>query len=321
MKKATHSLVFDLAPLIGRWLLQRARRNFAMNAGAQSSDEETPKAGFVWIAGAGPGDAELLTVKALKALKSADVIVFDRLVNPDILAFARHDATRSDVGKSPRSPSIPQSRINDFLIREARAGKIVIRLKGGDPFTFARGGEELAALQAAGIGAEVIPGITAAAACAASAGLPLTDRRTNRTITLATGHAASGHAEHDWRALARKGNAFVVYMGVGAAAHIEKRLSAASIDPETPVVIVENGTLPEERIIETRADSIATAIAARGIRGPALIYVGIDWLSRGLKRPGHTEIFLPHDNIVPLSAQSGAQVKPQTRPQTAGAAS
>lgn len=257
--------------------------------------------GFVAIVGAGPGDPELLTIKALNALKKADVIVFDRLVNHEILEFAKNDAKRIDVGKSPRRPSIPQSRINNILVRQARAGKFVVRLKGGDPFTFARGGEELAVLQAAGISTDVIPGITAAAGCAAAANLPLTDRRSNKAITLLTGAAASGAAEQDWNALARNGNAFVVYMGVGAAPHIENRLETANINPQTPVIIIENGTLPQERIVETTAHNIAAAISAKGIKGPALIYVGLDWESRDLVRPVHVERFVDTGNVLPLN--------------------
>ncbi len=230
--------------------------------------------GRVTLVGAGPGDPDLLTIKALRALQQADVIVADRLVSPAILDRARRDAQRIMVGKTPGRPSPSQAEINAILLREAQAGRQVVRLKGGDPFVFGRGGEELAALRGAGIPVEVVPGITAATACAASAGLSLTEREQRRSLTLLTGHASDGPAEHDWAALARPGQMLAVYMGVGAAGHIQNRLLAAGIDPATPVTLVENGTLPGQKVAMATIGRLVEALIESSIKGPAMIFVG-----------------------------------------------
>jgi uroporphyrin-III C-methyltransferase / precorrin-2 dehydrogenase / sirohydrochlorin ferrochelatase len=233
-----------------------------------------PARGRVTLVGAGPGDPDLLTLKALRALQAADVIVADRLVPPAILDRARRDAERVLVGKTPGRPSPSQAEINAVLLREAAAGKHVVRLKGGDPFVFGRGGEELAALRAAGIPVEVVPGITAAAGCAAAVGLALTERDERRSVTLLTGHASAGPAEHDWAALARPGQLLAVYMGVGAAAHIRGRLLAAGMDRRTPVTVVENGTLPSQKSATGTIGRLAETLIDASIRGPAVIFVG-----------------------------------------------
>lgn len=232
-------------------------------------------AGRVSLVGAGPGDAELLTLKAHRLLQEADVIVHDRLIGPSVLEFARRDAVRIPVGKTPFQPSPGQDEINTILIREARAGKHVVRLKGGDPYIFGRGGEEQAALESAGIAVDVVPGITAAMGCAASIGLPLTQRGKNRSITLLTGSSDTGSASHDWQALARSGSAFAVYMGVHAAGDIAAALLEAGIDPLTAVTLVENGTLPGERVFTTTIGALWETIHTKGVAGPAMIYVGL----------------------------------------------
>jgi uroporphyrin-III C-methyltransferase/precorrin-2 dehydrogenase/sirohydrochlorin ferrochelatase len=231
------------------------------------------RTGRVALVGAGPGDPELLTLKAQRKLHEADVIVYDRLVGPGILEYARRDAVRLPVGKTPGKPSPSQTAINAILIEEAGKGLNVVRLKGGDPYVFGRGGEEQAALEAAGIPVDIVPGITAALGCAASIGLPVTQRGRNAAITLLTGASEDGIAEQDWAALARPAAAAAIYMGVGAAPHIAARLADAGIDPATPVTIVENGTLPDERVIETSVARLAQA--ARGVSGPAIIYIGL----------------------------------------------
>src|SRR5262249_1790609 len=200
---------------------------------------------------AGPGNPELLTPRPQRRLQEAAVIVYARLVGPGILEYARRDAIRIPVGKTPGKPSPSQNAINAILIEEAGKGLNVVRLKGGDPYVFGRGGEEQAALEAAGIPVEIVPGITAALGCAASIGLPVTHRGRNTAITLITGATEDGVAEHDWAALASPGAATAVYMGIGAAPHIAARLAEAGIEPATPVTIVENGTLATERTIET----------------------------------------------------------------------
>jgi uroporphyrin-III C-methyltransferase/precorrin-2 dehydrogenase/sirohydrochlorin ferrochelatase len=237
------------------------------------SRERSP--GRVSLVGAGPGDAELLTLKAQRKLREADVIVHDRLIGPDILEYARRDARRIPVGKTPGAHSATQPEINAILLREAKAGLQVVRLKGGDPYLFGRGGEEQRFLEEYGIQVDVVPGVTAALACAASAGLPLTMRGRNQSITLLTGASEDGLPEHDWKALARPGQAIAIYMGVGSAGHTQARLLNAGMDPATPVSIVENGTLASERIFDTRIDQLAATVRANGIAGPAIIYIGI----------------------------------------------
>jgi uroporphyrin-III C-methyltransferase/precorrin-2 dehydrogenase/sirohydrochlorin ferrochelatase len=231
--------------------------------------------GVVALVGAGPGDPELLTLKAQRKLREADVIVFDRLIGPQILEYARRDAVHIPVGKSPKKASISQEEINAILIREAKAGRNVVRLKGGDPYVFGRGGEEQAALEAAGIPVEIVPGITAALGCAAAIGLPLTQRGRNQSITILTGACEDGTPEHDWPSLARRGQAFAVYMGVGTSGHIQARLLIAGIDPHTPVTLVENGTLDNQRVFNTAIGELHATIRSKKIEGPAMIYVGL----------------------------------------------
>src|SRR5262245_16037466 len=199
-------------------------------------------AGRVALIGCGPGDPDLLTLKALQRLQEADVLVIDRLVDRRILDYARRDAERIFVGKEPHGPSTPQAEINRVLVREAEAGKVVARLKGGDPFIFGRAAEEMAAVQQAGIPVEVVPGVTAAHACAASIGLPVTQRERVRQFSVITGATADGLPDLDWPALAAPEAAFAIYMGVGNAPVIRANLLAAGASPDTPVVVVENGT-------------------------------------------------------------------------------
>lgn len=233
-----------------------------------------PGVGQVWLVGAGPGDPELMTLKAVRLLESADVVVYDRLVGVDIRAFGREDAKWIAVGKTPGRPSPRQQDINEILIREARAGHDVVRLKGGDPYIFGRGGEEQAALEAAGVDVEVVPGITAATACAASVGLPLTTRARVRSFTILTATSECGPATHDWDRLARPGEAFAIYMGVRVAPFFQQQLLASGIDPATPVTVVENGTLRDERRLDTEISRLTADLEAEAITGPAVIFVG-----------------------------------------------
>jgi uroporphyrin-III C-methyltransferase/precorrin-2 dehydrogenase/sirohydrochlorin ferrochelatase len=258
------------------------RDAFERNSSAFDAEIDTalnalaaPPVGRVSLVGAGPGDPELLTLKAQRKLREADVIVYDRLIGPEILEYARRDAERIAVGKAPGKPSPSQDEINAILIQEAKAGKHVVRLKGGDPYIFGRGGEEQAALEAHGILVDIVPGITAALGCAAAVGLPLTQRGRNQSLTILTGASESGAAEHDWRALARPGQAFAIYMGVGAAGHTQARLMNAGIEPSTPVTIVENGTLSNQRVFETVISELQRTIRGNAIEGPAMIYVGL----------------------------------------------
>jgi len=270
--------------------------------------------GRVALIGCGPGDPDLLTLKALQRMQEADVLVFDRLVNPAILEYARRDAERIYVGKSPRGAATAQAEINQILVREAAAGKTVARLKGGDPLIFARAAEEMAALQAAGIAVEVIPGVTAAHACAARIGLPVTLRETVRQFCLVTGANAAGEPDLDWDCLAREHSAFAVYMGVGNAALISRKLAAAGARPDTPVVIVENGTQENERAFATTLQDLGDLLSEVAIEGPAVIFFGLDWSSAGLARPEHVRLFRRGQKRQPAGALPAVPVKPPGKP-------
>src|SRR5262245_6352762 len=250
--------------------------------------------GRVALIGCGPGDPDLLTLKAVQRLQEADVLIVDRLVNPQILEYARRDARRIFVGKTPRGPATSQAQINRLLVAEAAAGHVVARLKGGDPLIFGRAAEELAALAAAHIPVEIVPGITAAHACAARIGLPLTLRERVRQFSLLTGSSAEGLPDLDWRALAAADAAFAVYMGVGSAPLLRERLLAAGARADTPVVIVENGTQSNERAIATSLHDLTQALDAAEIGGPAVIFVGLDWAAAGLVRPASVALYRRH---------------------------
>ncbi len=231
--------------------------------------------GVVHLVGAGPGDPELLTLKALRLLQAADVILYDRLVGDQILALARRDALRLYVGKAKSDHAVPQEEIAQRLIDHARRGKIVVRLKGGDPFIFGRGGEELDAVRAAGVPVFVTPGITAATGCAASAGMPLTHRDLSQAVTFATGSAKdNGEPDLDWKALAALGHTLVVYMGVGKAGAIARNLIENGRSGATPVAVIEKGTTADEKILKGQLSGLGALVKAGGVEGPALLVIG-----------------------------------------------
>jgi uroporphyrinogen III methyltransferase/synthase len=225
----------------------------------------------VYLVGAGPGDPGLLTVRGAEVLARADVVVHDRLSVASLLDLAPAGAERISVGKTPRGPSTPQDEINALLVARGSQGLEVVRLKGGDPFVFARGGEEAAALAAAGVAFEVVPGITSAVAVPAYAGVPLTARGLNTTVTVVTGHEDSLSGGHtDWEAVARLGGTIVVLMGVATRATIAERLVAGGLDPTTPVAAVRWGTRPEQHTVRTTL----AALGAAAVASPAVIVVG-----------------------------------------------
>ncbi|WP_334165310.1 uroporphyrinogen-III C-methyltransferase [Phenylobacterium sp.] len=247
---------------------KRADRLVVLGGGAQRA-----RPGAVWLVGAGPGDPELLTLKALKALERADVVVHDGLVSEEILALAPRAARRISVAKRKSRHSYSQDEINRMLVAFARDGLEVVRLKGGDPFIFGRGGEELEACREAGVECHVVPGVTAALAAGASAGAPLTHRGSAQAVTFVTGHAAKGgEPDLDWAALARPNHTVVIYMGLSMAAPIAARLMAAGRDPATPALIVENASRADERRVVTTLSGLAEA--AQALAGPALLIVG-----------------------------------------------
>ena len=235
---------------------------------------ETATAGMVHLVGAGPGDPDLLTMKAHRLLQRADVVVYDRLVSAEVLAMARRDAERIYVGKRRGNHSQSQDEINARLVALARAGKSVVRLKGGDPLLFGRGGEEIGALAEAGVTVEVVPGITAALGCAASTGIPLTHRDHAQTCLFVTGHRKDGRLDLDWPTLARPRQTVVIYMGLDALPTIAAQLVAHGLPGSTPVALIENGTTDRERrVVGTLATIDAQAMRAR-LEGPTLCMVG-----------------------------------------------
>lgn len=236
---------------------------------------EAPAEGFVHIVGAGPGDPELLTLKARRLLHEADVVIHDRLVSPGVLDLARREATIVEVGKTGYGPSWKQADINALLVRHAAAGASVVRLKGGDPAVFGRLDEEIEALEAAGIRYAVTPGITSASAAAAVIGQSLTRRGRNSSFRILTGHDVEGFAEHDWRELARPGATVAIYMGARAAAFVRGRLLMHGAAADTPVTAVENASLPGQRILATTLLDLPRALDAVTPGAPVLILCGL----------------------------------------------
>jgi uroporphyrin-III C-methyltransferase/precorrin-2 dehydrogenase/sirohydrochlorin ferrochelatase len=230
--------------------------------------------GEVVLVGAGPGDAGLLTLRALRALQNADVILYDRLVSADVLDLARRDAEKIYVGKAAGKAHVVQEGINDLLVRLAREGRRVCRLKGGDPFIFGRGGEELEVLAANGIRFEVVPGVTAAAGCAAYAGIPLTHRDHAQMLTFVTGHCKGETDKVDWEMLARPGQTAVFYMGLGHVENILQRLRDHGLSAGHGAAVIEQGTQAAQRVVTGTLADLAQKVTAAGIQSPALLIVG-----------------------------------------------
>jgi len=227
----------------------------------------------VFLVGAGPGDPELLTLRAARLIGGADVIVHDGLVSREILALAPDDAELISVAKQRSRHSMPQEAINALLVDLAREGRKVIRLKGGDPFIFGRGGEEVEACRAAGVPVEIVPGISAAIGAAAQAQLPLTHRDAASAVTFVAGQC-KGLSEQDWSGLAGHGRTLVIYMGVATAADIADKLIADGVSPAMPVAVIENGTRADARILRTLLTDLGDMVARETVKSPALIVVG-----------------------------------------------
>ena len=252
------------------------------------------RSGVVYLVGAGPGDPGLMTARSLELIASADAIFYDRLIPPGALDGARSDAELVYVGKQPGVPSVPQEEIGERLIAAARAGKSVVRLKGGDPFVFGRGGEEGEALREAGIEFEVVPGVTAGVAATAYAGIPVTHRDDASAVAFVTGHEDPEKEESaiDWAALSRFPGTLVFYMGVKRLPQNAASLIAAGRDPDEPAAAIERGTWPGQRTVAATLGTIAEAVEREAVKAPALIVVGkvaarreqLEWLER---RPLH----------------------------------
>nr|WP_211091630.1 siroheme synthase CysG [Pseudoalteromonas peptidolytica] len=230
--------------------------------------------GEVYVVGAGPGDPELLTLKALQLMQQADVVVYDYLVSDEIMELVRRDADLICVGKKAGNHSVKQEQTNQILLDLAKQGKKVCRIKGGDPFIYGRGGEEVQVLAEHGIQYQIVPGITAAAGCSAYAGIPLTHRDHAQAIQFVTGHCKQDGQELDWEGLAKANQTLAVYMGVIKSPHIQAQLLAHGRSPSTPVAIVENGTRQSQRVIRTQLDQLAKAIDEHSICSPALLIIG-----------------------------------------------
>ncbi|THF57682.1 uroporphyrinogen-III C-methyltransferase [Pseudothauera rhizosphaerae] len=239
-----------------------------------ASPRPGPQPGHVYLVGAGPGDPELLTLRGARLVAGADAVVYDNLVSPLILDLAPAAAGRIYVGKKAADHTLPQDEINALLIRLAREGRRVVRLKGGDPFIFGRGGEEMEALIAAGITVEVVPGVTAAAGIAAYAGIPLTHREHAQSVVFTTGFLKDGALDLDWPMLARPNQTLVIYMGVSRLAEICARLVEHGLAPGTPACVIERGTTARQRAAVGTLADLAARVAEAGIRPPALTVVG-----------------------------------------------
>ncbi|MBT0962241.1 uroporphyrinogen-III C-methyltransferase [Denitromonas sp. IR12] len=266
------------------------RHNNTGRPDGQASGDGRGIDGRVSLVGAGPGDPELLTLRAARLIAAADAVVYDHLVGEHILTLIRDDAERIYVGKEAGNHTLPQGEINTLLVRLAQAGKHVVRLKGGDPFIFGRGGEEIEELVQSGVRFEVVPGVTAASGVSAYAGIPLTHRDYAQSCTFATGHLQDGTADLDWAALARPHQTVVIYMGIGALPQISRQLIAHGVPADTPAAAVQNGTTDRQRTVVATLGTLADALADAGLRPPALLIVGqvvklhsrLDWYQKAL---------------------------------------
>ncbi len=234
----------------------------------------SPVTGRVYLVGAGPGDPDLLTVKALRLLQTADVVVHDRLIGPGVLALIPAATERLYAGKRRSHHQLRQPALNEVLVERARAGQTVVRLKGGDPFVFGRGGEELEALLAANVPFEIVPGVTAALGAAAYAGIPLTHRDHAHAVVLATGYGRDGPQSHDWAALARAGQTLCLYMGATGLDRLSGELIAAGLAPTTPACAVENASLPQQRVVRGSLRTLPERARDLDGRSPVLVIVG-----------------------------------------------
>jgi len=230
--------------------------------------------GKVYLVGAGPGDPELLTIKAAKIIKQGDVIIYDALMNPMILDHASENAEKIFIGKSRHHSRIPQPEVEQIMVEKAREGKTVIRLKGGDPFIFGRGGEEAETLTEAGIEWDVVPGVPSGIAAPAYAGIPLTHRDCSDSVTFITGHEGTGKAAIDWKKIKQHNNTLVIFMGISNMPKIVDELMQSNYNPETPIAIIESGTTEKQKVRTSTLTKIVKNVENDPVETPALMVIG-----------------------------------------------
>ena len=270
-ERVLESTVVDLV-LSGK--KDQAAAEFEAELGVAAIGAASPRQGEVYLVGAGPGDPDLLTFKALRLMQRADVVLYDRLVGEGILDQVRRDAERIYVGKQPQDHTLPQDEISRLMLRLAKEGKRVLRLKGGDPFMFGRGGEEIELLAEAGIPFQVVPGVTAALGCSAYAGIPLTHRDHAHTCVFVTGHGKDGKIDLDWNLLIQPRQTVAVYMGLAQLQALTETFVRKGADPMLPAAVVDKGTRPGQTVITSTVSGIADKVAKAALKGPAILIVG-----------------------------------------------
>jgi len=249
----------------------RQQRNYPLKANVKHL---VPEGGRVYLVGAGPGDPELLTLRAVRLLQKADVLVYDNLVSPGVLEFVAPSAERIYAGKRRNEHTLRQEQINTLIVKLAQEGKQVVRLKGGDPFIFGRGGEEMQALAASGVAFEVVPGVTAASGVSSYAGIPLTHRDYAQTCLFVTGHLKNGTADLDWPSLVRLNQTVVIYMGLGGLPEICRQMIAHGASPDLPIAVVQDGSLPTQRVVTGTLSNMAERVAQAALKSPSLTLIG-----------------------------------------------
>ena len=262
----------DIAEEVTQGNDDKAEQKFL--AALEDASEQKQTEGQVYLVGAGPGDPDLLTFRALRLMQKADVVVYDRLVSPQILELVRRDAEKIYVGKAKSHHTVPQQDINQILVDQAKAGNRVVRLKGGDPFIFGRGGEEIETLLAAGISFQVVPGITAAAGAGAYAGIPLTHRDHAQSVVFATGHLKDGTIDLNWQGLAQGNQTIVFYMGLTGLPIICEQLIKHGLSADTPIALVQKATTSDQKVLTATLSTIVSHPQLTEMKPPTLIIVG-----------------------------------------------